>query len=74
MQLLPTGRTIDAKNGCSRGNQQWWVYCTYREWCPESLVVPMRFGVRDGQKHLPDLYTPAITSGYPRTTDRQEEK
>jgi hypothetical protein len=28
---------IGAKNGCSRGNQQWWIHCTIREWCPESL-------------------------------------
>lgn len=39
VQLLPTGSVTGAKNGCSRGNQQWWFHCTNREWCPGSLVV-----------------------------------
>jgi hypothetical protein len=32
MDRLPTGSTIEAKSGCSRGQQQ--KHCTQREWCP----------------------------------------
>ena len=40
--------------------------------CPSWF--PQRSGVRDGQKHLPDLYTPTTTSGYPGETDRHEDE
>jgi hypothetical protein len=40
------------------------------------LLFSQRSGVRGGQKHLPDLNTPAMTNGYPgannnRTNARQ---
>jgi len=40
--------------------------------CP--LWFPQRPGVRYGQKHLSEIYTPATTYGYSRATDRQEDE
>lgn len=46
---VPTGNTIEAKSGCSRGKQH--KHCRQRGWCPASLVDLVLLSRRDGQKH-----------------------
>ena len=40
---------------------------------PGPLQFPQRSGVRDGQKHLPDMNTPATTDGYPWAINQRKD-
>ena len=40
---------------------------------PGPLLFPQRSGVRDGQKHLPAMNTPATTDGYPWAINQRKD-
>lgn len=69
MNRLAAATAIDANAACRGGHQI--DLGTGGSGVPCPLYFPQRQGVWDGQKHLPDLYTPATTSGYPGATNSQ---
>ena len=40
---------------------------------PGPLLFPQRFGLRDGQKHLPEINTPEMTYGNPGATNNHKD-